>query len=233
MGAEGRFAGLLPVPDDVGVGWFSASLNLLAAVAKRRVTPLAAIHRRCHEAPETPENKTLMRIAHAIEAGARTPMIQTPGARSGSAGLLDALIERNKRSAAQKRPAHEPGQGRRRDGARPFSQCTADGQERRSGVLDWKSRCRDYPSAADASCVSCPDSKGHSRRGSEIHQSSGFLAIPALSHLGERHAPPVHPNCPTRCFSNAVSELKYSPHPEHWQRLSVSLRVGLMSKNPF
>jgi hypothetical protein len=75
---------------------------LLAAIRRRsrtlpppHVDPLQAIHERCHAAPETLENKTLMRIARAIEEGRGDFEDADIWALGQEAlGLLDALIER-------------------------------------------------------------------------------------------------------------------------------------------
>ena len=59
------------------------------------VDPLQMIHQRCHAAPETLENKTLMRIARAIEEGRGDFDDADIWALGQEAlGLLDALIER-------------------------------------------------------------------------------------------------------------------------------------------
>jgi len=59
------------------------------------VAPLQAIYQRCHAAPETLENKTLMRIARAIEEGRGDFDDADIWALGQEAlGLLDALIER-------------------------------------------------------------------------------------------------------------------------------------------
>ena len=60
------------------------------------VDPLNAIHQRCRAAPETLENKTLMRIARAIEVGRGDFDDADIWALGQEAlGLLDALIERS------------------------------------------------------------------------------------------------------------------------------------------
>ena len=59
------------------------------------VDPLQAIYPRCQVNPETLENKTLMRIARAIEEG-RGDFVDADVWALGqeALGLLDALIER-------------------------------------------------------------------------------------------------------------------------------------------
>jgi len=58
------------------------------------VDPLQAIHQRCQSNPETLENKTLMRIARAIEGGRGDFDDADVWALEQEAlGLLDALIE--------------------------------------------------------------------------------------------------------------------------------------------
>ena len=61
----------------------------------QHVDPLRAIYQRCHAAPETLENRTLMRIARAIEER-RGDFDDADiwALRLEALGLLDALIER-------------------------------------------------------------------------------------------------------------------------------------------
>ena len=59
------------------------------------VDPLHEIHERCHADPESLENKTLLRVARAIEERRRDFDGTDMGALGKeSLGLLDALIER-------------------------------------------------------------------------------------------------------------------------------------------
>jgi len=65
------------------------------ALPPPHVDPLQAIYRRCRVTPETLENKTLMRIARAIEEGRGDFDDADIWALGQEAlGLLDALIER-------------------------------------------------------------------------------------------------------------------------------------------